>query len=287
MLTNVYLDGRRGSWLRRVVLRADPVEPPAVRDHAESAAERDRMWTDPASGHAAATEKINTAYAWGGTRLMSRTIEQNFGIHLDAAAVFTFDSLQQVINIIGGVDLYVDARTTSIFIGFDKHGKEATPYVQGPAGLRAVPGVTPVVYQVGEQHLAAWQAVDYARQRYLIDGADKGGYARDRHVRQLIQAVVKRIMSKQMLDDPAQLQALAAAAQNGGGALDTGASTLTALAALASGIGTIVGIGAPGTSADNGFEVLTADGVALLAAVKDDSVGAWIAAHPALVDTTH
>jgi RNA polymerase sigma-70 factor (sigma-E family) len=45
MLTNVYLDGRRGSWLRRVVLHADPVEPPAVRDHAESAAERDRMWS--------------------------------------------------------------------------------------------------------------------------------------------------------------------------------------------------------------------------------------------------
>ncbi len=44
MLTNVFLDTRRGSWLRRVVLRAEPTEPPAVPDHAEHAAERDRMW---------------------------------------------------------------------------------------------------------------------------------------------------------------------------------------------------------------------------------------------------
>ncbi len=45
MLTNIYLDTRRGSWLRRVTLRADPVEPPAAPDHADRAADRDHMWT--------------------------------------------------------------------------------------------------------------------------------------------------------------------------------------------------------------------------------------------------
>lgn len=45
MLTNVYLDTRRGSWLRRVSLRADPLEPPAVPDHAQYTADRDQMWT--------------------------------------------------------------------------------------------------------------------------------------------------------------------------------------------------------------------------------------------------
>jgi RNA polymerase sigma-70 factor (sigma-E family) len=44
MLTNTYLDWRRGSWLRRVTLRAEPQEPPAVPDHADSAAARDEMW---------------------------------------------------------------------------------------------------------------------------------------------------------------------------------------------------------------------------------------------------
>ncbi|HKT00709.1 MAG TPA: SigE family RNA polymerase sigma factor [Rugosimonospora sp.] len=44
MLTNAFIDWRRGSWLRRVVLRADPGEPPPAPDHAEYSAERDRIW---------------------------------------------------------------------------------------------------------------------------------------------------------------------------------------------------------------------------------------------------
>ncbi len=44
MLTNAYIDLHRGSWLRRVVLRAEPIEPPAVADHADASADRDEMW---------------------------------------------------------------------------------------------------------------------------------------------------------------------------------------------------------------------------------------------------
>ncbi|HTJ36864.1 MAG TPA: SigE family RNA polymerase sigma factor [Dactylosporangium sp.] len=48
MLTNVYFDLHRGSWLRRVVLRGvdleATMEPRAVGDHADGLAERDQMW---------------------------------------------------------------------------------------------------------------------------------------------------------------------------------------------------------------------------------------------------
>lgn len=44
MLTNAYMDLCRGSWLRRVVLRAEPAEPAAMADHADNSAERDEMW---------------------------------------------------------------------------------------------------------------------------------------------------------------------------------------------------------------------------------------------------
>lgn len=44
MLTNAYLDWRRGPWLRRVTLRAEPEEPPPAADHAERSAQRDEMW---------------------------------------------------------------------------------------------------------------------------------------------------------------------------------------------------------------------------------------------------
>ncbi|GGO06261.1 SigE family RNA polymerase sigma factor [Micromonospora parathelypteridis] len=46
MLTNQYVDWRRGSWVRRVLLRAEP-DPtlPAPTDHAQSAVERDQIWS--------------------------------------------------------------------------------------------------------------------------------------------------------------------------------------------------------------------------------------------------
>src|SRR5437899_2004925 len=44
MLTNVYLDWRRGSWWRRVLLGDQPPEPPPGADHADSAVDRDAMW---------------------------------------------------------------------------------------------------------------------------------------------------------------------------------------------------------------------------------------------------
>ncbi|MEU4621056.1 SigE family RNA polymerase sigma factor [Actinoplanes sp. NPDC023801] len=46
ILTNQFIDLRRGSWWRRVLLRADP-DPsvPVASDHADESAERDRMWS--------------------------------------------------------------------------------------------------------------------------------------------------------------------------------------------------------------------------------------------------
>ncbi|MET8083696.1 SigE family RNA polymerase sigma factor [Micromonospora sp. NPDC005197] len=46
MLTNQYVDWKRGSWMRRVLLRGEPDESlPASADHAQSAVDRDQIWT--------------------------------------------------------------------------------------------------------------------------------------------------------------------------------------------------------------------------------------------------
>jgi RNA polymerase sigma-70 factor (sigma-E family) len=44
MLTNIYIDWQRTSWLRRVSLRGTPHEPPPAPDHADQAADRDQVW---------------------------------------------------------------------------------------------------------------------------------------------------------------------------------------------------------------------------------------------------
>ncbi|MDH6465088.1 SigE family RNA polymerase sigma factor [Micromonospora purpureochromogenes] len=46
MLTNQYVDWRRGSWMRRVLLRGEPEESaPSATDHAQDAVERDQVWS--------------------------------------------------------------------------------------------------------------------------------------------------------------------------------------------------------------------------------------------------
>ncbi|MCG5467722.1 SigE family RNA polymerase sigma factor [Micromonospora sp. LAH09] len=46
MLTNQYVDWRRGSWVRRVLLRGEPDSTvPVTTDHAQSAVDRDEIWS--------------------------------------------------------------------------------------------------------------------------------------------------------------------------------------------------------------------------------------------------
>ncbi|WBB65623.1 SigE family RNA polymerase sigma factor [Micromonospora sp. WMMD812] len=46
MLTNQYIDWRRGSWMRRVLLRGETDETmPEPTDHAQSAVDRDQVWS--------------------------------------------------------------------------------------------------------------------------------------------------------------------------------------------------------------------------------------------------
>ncbi|MGC4886105.1 SigE family RNA polymerase sigma factor [Micromonospora sp. DT227] len=46
MLTNQFVDWRRGSWARRVLLRGEPDDAvPAPADHAQSAVDRDQVWS--------------------------------------------------------------------------------------------------------------------------------------------------------------------------------------------------------------------------------------------------
>ncbi|MEU8128247.1 SigE family RNA polymerase sigma factor [Micromonospora sp. NPDC049049] len=46
MLTNQYVDWRRGSWVRRVLLRGEPdASVPMPTDHAQSAVDRDQVWS--------------------------------------------------------------------------------------------------------------------------------------------------------------------------------------------------------------------------------------------------
>jgi anionic cell wall polymer biosynthesis LytR-Cps2A-Psr (LCP) family protein len=122
-----------------------------------------------------------------GFPLLAQTVSRYSGIdHFDAGALVTFTGIRTLVNAIGGIDMYIDEQTASIHVQPDASGRIPCPScpngVTGPA----------MTYNVGTtMHLVGWQAEDYARQRY-IPGGD---YARQRHQRQMIKAMMTKIVS--------------------------------------------------------------------------------------------
>jgi polyisoprenyl-teichoic acid--peptidoglycan teichoic acid transferase len=163
--------------------------------------------------------KINSAFAEGGygltgkdqrkhgTTLLAASIKQNWGITFDAAAIVDFVGFQDVVKVLGGVDMYIDQRTVSVHVGYDAKGNVKVPFDQrddpnGGTILIPIKGVTPKVYEVGQRHLAPWEALDFVRQRETLPKSD---YDRQRHQQQFIKALLKKIASKEVLGSPGTL----------------------------------------------------------------------------------
>ncbi|WP_238009452.1 LCP family protein [Dactylosporangium sp. AC04546] len=248
-------------------------------------------------------DKINAAFAYGGNglagtaargravELLALTIKKLCGVTFDGAAIVDFTGFQQVVNVLGGVDMYVDQETTSVSIGHNSKGETVVPFRQytrddGGQGLDPVPGVTPVVYHVGYQHLEPWQALDYVRQRETLPNGD---YDRQRHQQQFIKAVFKRMLSKDMLTNPVRFNKVGEVAgkamtiDNGGIDLADWAYAMRGVSGddvltIKSNEGTFNQSPGNGTA-----EELDRTTVNLLTAVRTDKVKGFVTAHPELV----
>jgi LCP family protein required for cell wall assembly len=160
----------------------------------------------PATGFGGGTEKINGAFQHGGggnggVQLLSQTLTELLGIRFDGAAIIDFGGFQKAVQLLGGVDMCIDVRTVSHHIGHDKDGNYLAPY-DGPDGEHRNLESTPVVYEPGCQHLAAWQALDYVRQR---KGLPNGDYDRQRHQQQFLRAVFNAAQEKHLTTNPIAL----------------------------------------------------------------------------------
>lgn len=138
--------------------------------------------------------KLNAAYAYGGTEMVMRTLNQNFGLNLMHYAQVDYVTLVRLIDAIGGVDITLtDAERERLNTTMLKSRR-----VFAPLGYTAHE-----VTQYGENiHLDGLQAVSYARIRKI-----DSDYMRTNRQRTLISAIVKRIRSN--LWNPAMLSRLA------------------------------------------------------------------------------
>jgi LCP family protein required for cell wall assembly len=225
------------------------------------------------------TAKPNPAQ---GFQLLARTVSNYTGItRFDAGAILTFGGLRNVVNALGGIDFYVDQRIVSIHM--TPSGQFRTPCsscAHGYSGPQAS-------YSVGTHHLAGWQALDIARQRY-ISGGD---YARQRHHRQLVRAIIAQVFKQQTYLNPIALNRLVTAL---GSALvfdGRGRSIVEfayALRNLTAQTVTLVGLPGASVIGSSGYlgERLDGVGSSYFAAVRQDRVQAFLDSRSYLVNRT-
>lgn len=116
---------------------------------------RDCYVTIPGHGN----NRINAAYAEGGTSLLTQTIKSNFGIPVDRVAVVNFKVVADFIDAIGGVDINVSQEEISRING---SLGEQNRIFGNPVGTDTLSTA-----QAGDIHLNGNQALAYARIRKI------------------------------------------------------------------------------------------------------------------------
>ena len=212
-----------------------------------------------------------------GFQLLARTVSRVTGIdRFDAGAVLNFRGMVKLVDALGGVGIYVPERVASLHKQPDGSGR---PLVGGTfTGPQKV-------YPVGRQTLEGWEALDYSRQRYGVDGGD---YGRQRNQRRLIRAIVNEVLSQDLHTDPVRMDRVVRALGDtlifdgrGHSAIDFGYALRHLSAA------TITSVSLPGESIFNGGyqgERLQPVAEDFFEAVREGRVDRFLDSHPRLVD---
>jgi LCP family protein required for cell wall assembly len=239
----------------------------------------------PPTHYQGSTEKIDAALNFGGMPLMSQAVSDLTGVRFNGAIEVRFDGFTQAVQALGGVDMCVDEETVSVHVGHDRHGRYAKPYTNTGAHPIPVPGVTPQVYHPGCQHLMPWQALDYVRQRELLPNGD---FDRQRHQQQFLMAVLKQTASAGTLSDPIKLDRVLRTIGHALTVDTNGTSALDYILALRRITpDSLVGLKAPAhpqTIGGISYVVGEPDLPQLWSALRDDTLDAYAAAHPNLVN---
>ncbi len=122
------------------------------------------LWVN-VPGHGMA--KINAAYAWGGMPLTVQTVEELTGAHVSHTSIIDFEGFVQVVDAIGGINVYNHAASERF-----------------PAGYIELDGTS---------------ALAFSRERYNLPNGDLD---RARRQREVVMAVTRQMLTPDVLADP-------------------------------------------------------------------------------------
>ena len=257
----------------------------------------------PKTKYTGGTGKINAAFQAGsdngggrdgGLELLAETVKELAGgdLRFNGAAIVNFDGFKGLVDAMGGVHMCVDERVTSIHTGWNtKTGKEGVPYNfvnDLPTTLK--PNMRPQIYEVGCYDMAAWEALDYVRQRDKLANND-GDYGRQRHQQQFIKAMLKKATSSGVIFNPIKITEML-------NRMGDAVSFYNNKIPLPDWIFTLKGIKPDQmvtlkvnngdfhseTIGGQSYEILDDNAKALLTAIVRDEVGPFLANHPEMIN---
>ncbi len=218
----------------------------------------------PELGFAGATTKINAAFEFGrggdgGTQILSQTLSDLAGVRFDGAAIVSFTGLTRAVDVVGGVQLCIDVRTVSVHTG--------------------------AVFEPGCRVMQSKEVLDYLRQRNFPDG----DFARQRHQQQFLKAFLDQMTSAGVLANPLKLDSLMRAVGSAV-TIDTGGVSVPDLVLALRDVrpSSVTGIKIPSylDNIDNvSYVIASAEAGSLFAAIRDDTLSAWVAEHRNWVNT--
>ncbi len=113
-------------------------------------------------------DRLNAAYSYGGAKLAIKTIEHNFGVHIDRYASVDFNGFAKIIDALGGVDM----KLTDKEIAYVNSDSQSPTKIVG----------------TGVVHLNGLQTLSHARNRHSA-GSD---YDRTQRQRNVMIAVIEK-----------------------------------------------------------------------------------------------
>lgn len=138
--------------------------------------------------------RINAAYSFGGPELALETINKNFGLDIKYYTIIDFKAFQELVDIIGGVEVEVK----------DYEVNEINFYIKEINGEKST-----LIKKPGFQHLNGQQALSFARIRQV----GNGDYERTERQRVVLKSLLEQTKKMNVVKIPQMITTLASYVQ--------------------------------------------------------------------------
>lgn len=127
--------------------------------------------------------RINAAYAFGGSELLKKTINKNFNLNIDKHIVINFNGFEKAIDVLGGIDVDIQKyEVRELNKCLANLGRSRRNYIK----------------RSGLNHLNGMQTLAYCRIRKV----GKGDYERTKRQRKVVKLIIKKIKELSFSDYP-------------------------------------------------------------------------------------